>query len=144
MDFRQRLAAERPLWAVELRPPRRGVAAAVEPWIDMYHAVRRLIGSDTLVLTTDDAIGDRDEENLRHLSANLGPDTDLSRVVPFLTTKHPLDHCLRFPERALDSGHRASVIVGGDQHDGIARCVPHASDLRGLLKEHHPGLALGG
>jgi 5,10-methylenetetrahydrofolate reductase len=143
----ERLRQDVPLWAVELRPPRRAAGAAregVESWIDLYHAIRRLTATDTLVFTTDNATGAREEENLRHLHANLGPDADLSRVVPFLTVKHPLEYCLRFPERANLAGHRAVVVLGGDTHDGVPRCVPHASELRRRLRERYPSLALGG
>src|SRR5438552_657404 len=80
-----RLRDDRPLVAAELRPPRHATdgGRGVEPWIDMYHAVRRLAGQDTLIFTTDSATGTREEESLRHLQANLGADADLSRVVPF-------------------------------------------------------------
>jgi hypothetical protein len=145
LDLVDRLRAPRRLFAVELRPPRRGSRGnELERWIDLYHAVRRLTADDCLVLTTDSAVGEREEESLRHLQANLGPDADLSRVLPFLTVKHPLDYCLRFPERALAAGHRGLVVLGGDQADGVPRCVAHAAELRRELRRRLPGLALGG
>src|SRR5436190_17855274 len=98
-DLTARLASETTLFAAELRPPRRG-GAGVEAWIDLHHAVRRLLQDDVLVFTTDNATGAAEEEGLRHLRANLGSEVDLSRAIPFLTVKHPLEYCLRFPERA--------------------------------------------
>ncbi len=142
-ELASRLQSAATLFAAELRPPRRE-AAGVEAWIDLHHAVRRLLADDVLLFTTDNAIGAAEEEGLRHLRANLGSGADLSRAIPFLTVKHPLEYCLRFPERAEGSGHRGIVVVGGDRHDGVARCVPHASDLRRLLRARVPGLALGG
>jgi 5,10-methylenetetrahydrofolate reductase len=145
LDLVKRLQDDDPVWAIELRPPRRkGKQGGLEPWIDLYHAVRRLTVQNNLVLTTDNALGDSEEENLRHLAANLGEDADLSRVVPFLTAKHSLEYCLRFPERAHMAGHRALVVLGGDKHDGVRRCVPHAAELRELLRQRQPGMALGG
>ena len=40
----ERLRADRPLVAVELRPPRTGLSRAksMDTWIDMYHSIRRL------------------------------------------------------------------------------------------------------
>ena len=142
-----RIQEKRPLATVELRPPRRASGSSgggVEPWIDLYHAVRRLAALDTLIFTTDNAVGTHEEESIRHLSANVGTDADLSRVIPFLTTKHPLEYCLRFSERAIEAGHRAVVVLGGDQHDGVQRCFPHAVELRQRLRERYPSLALGG
>lgn len=144
-DLVARLHAPEPLYSIELRPPRRdplGVKSR-EHWIDLYHALRRLTVEDTLVFTTDGAIGASEEESLRHLQANLGDDADTSRVIPFLTTKHPLAYCLRFAERAWAAGHRALVVLGGDSA-GAARCVPHAVDLRRQIRARMPHLALGG
>jgi len=140
----ERLRAREPLWAIELRPPRRTAGSGLEPWIDMYHAVRRLTRDDQLVFITDNALGQSEEESLRHLHANLGADADLSRVVPFLTTKHTLEYCTRFTERAELAGHRAAIVLGGDRHDAVPRCLPHAADLRRVLRARQPGLALGG
>jgi hypothetical protein len=36
------------------------------------------------------------------------------------------------------------VVLGGDRHDGIPRCLPHAWELRARLREHLPGGLLGG
>src|SRR6188474_2433899 len=90
----RRLREDRPLVAVELRPPRSGMsyAESVDAWIDMYHAIRRLARHDTLIFLTDNAVGQAEEENLAHLTGNLAGDVPLARVVPFLTCKHPLDY----------------------------------------------------
>ena len=63
--------------AVELRPPRSGLDAtrSMDVWIDMHHALRRLAGQGTFILLTDDAVGDREEESLAHLAANLGAES---------------------------------------------------------------------
>jgi len=146
MSFLERLRESRPLLAVELRPPRRDVSSrdSLESWIDTYHAVRGLLDRDTLVLLTDSAIGQREEESLLHLTSNLGTDADPSRIAPILTCKHALDYCLRFPQRAAELGHRALVVLGGDQHDGVPRCVEHAYELRQIIHRRSPALALGG
>jgi hypothetical protein len=131
---------------VELRPPRRGVPTqdTMDSWIDMNHTVRGLVERDIQVFLTDNAVGQSEEESLFHLMANLGADADPSRVIPMLTCKHALDYCLRFPVRASQQGHRALVVLGGDRHDGIDRCVEHAYQLRAIIRRQQPSLALGG
>ncbi len=66
------------------------------------------------------------------------------RIVPFLTTKHPLDYCLSYAERAHQSGFPALVVLGGDKSVGAPRSVEHAWQLRELLRERDHALALGG
>lgn len=146
MGFLERVREERPLLAAELRPPRRDVSpqASLESWIDTYHGVRRLLDRDTVVLLTDSAVGQHEEESLVHLTSNLGPDADPSRIAPILTCKHALEYCLNFPVRASERGHRALVVLGGDRHDGVARCVEHAYELRQVIRRRVPALALGG
>lgn len=146
MSFLDRLRDPRPLIAVELRPPRRdaSTAASMDAWIDTYHGVRRLMDRDCLVLLTDSAVGKSEEESLLHLMDNLGPDADPARIAPILTCKHPLDYCTRFPLRAAEHGHRALVVLGGDRHDGVPRCVEHAYLLRQIVRGRHPALTLGG
>jgi len=146
MDFLGRLSDPRPLIGVELRPPRRTVSAqqGLESWIDTNHAVRRLLEQDTLVFLTDSAVGQHEEESLLHLLANLGADADVSRIAPILTLKHKLDYCTRFPQRAFDQGHRALVVLGGDRHDNVPRCVDHAYILRQIIRARQPTLSLGG
>jgi len=132
--------------SVELRPPQAGLqgARSMDDWIDTYHAIRRLTVAGRPVFITDNAVGRLEEENLRHLVANLGTDAERSRIVPFLTAKHPLDYCLRYAERAQDHGFRTLVVLGGDRHDGLARCVEHASELRRRIRSRVPDLTLGG
>lgn len=142
----RRLHEPAPLVAVELRPPRLGMDAArsMSVWIDMHHAVQRLARQDTFILLTDDAAGDREEESLAHLAANLGGSADLGAVVPFLTCKHPVEYCRMFARRASGLGVAAVAVVGGDHSVGPERCVPHGKDLRRVLRDDQPGLPLGG
>src|SRR6476620_3487406 len=95
--------------AAELRPPRAELAAAegMDAWIDTYHAVTRLTRQGTFVFLTDSAVGAAEEDNLRHLVTNLGDDAPRSHVVPFLTTKHTLEYCLSYAERASQRGFPA-------------------------------------
>ena len=134
------------VFAAELRPPRAELAASEgrDAWIDTYHAVRRLSRSGTYVFLTDNAVGTPEEDNLRHLVANLGSDVPRDHVVPFLTCKHPLGYCLSYAERARQHGFPALVVLGGDQSVGIPRCVGHAWELRRLIREHEASLVLGG
>jgi len=116
----------------------------MEAWIDMRHAVRRLAGRGRYVFLTDNAVGEGEEENLGHLEANLGGEVNFSRLVPFLTCKHPLDYCVLYAERAASRGFDALTVVGGDSTEDTPRCVPHAYLLREKLRRRVPGLALGG
>lgn len=145
-DILARLRATGPMVGVELRPPRLGLDAArgMDVWIDMYHSVRRLGRDGTLVLLTDDAAGDPEEESLAHLAANLGGAADLETVVPFLTCKHPLEYCRLFAQRAVGLGVAGVAVVGGDHSLGPERCVPHGKDLRAILRRAQPGFPLGG
>jgi 5,10-methylenetetrahydrofolate reductase len=132
--------------AAELRPPRAelGTAAGMDAWIDTYHAIRALVRRDLFVCLTDSAVGSHEEDNLRHLVANLGPDVDRSRIVPFLTSKHTLEYCLSYAERARQHGFPSLVILGGDKTVGAPRCVEHAWQLRQAIREKHADLRLGG
>jgi hypothetical protein len=85
-----------------------------------------------------------EEDNLRHLIVNLGDDAPLDRVVPFLTSKHPLDYCLAYADRASQHGFESLVVLGGDQRVGVPRSVEHAWQLRRRIRERTAGLALGG
>jgi 5,10-methylenetetrahydrofolate reductase len=135
-----------PVIAAELRPPRAELesAASIDAWIDTYHAVRGLARAGTFVFLTDSAVGLREEDNLRHLVANIGSDLPRSRLVPFLTCKHPLDFCLAYADRAHHHGFEALVVLGGDKSVGPPRCVTHAWQLREEIRRHQPDLALGG
>jgi hypothetical protein len=113
-------------------------------WIDTYHAVRGLTRQGTFVFLTDNAVGAHEEDNLRHLITNLGLDVPRQRIVPFLTSKHPLDYCLSYAERAHQHGFPALVVLGGDKAVGPPRSVEHAWQLRRLLRERDETLSLGG
>lgn len=134
------------LVAVELRPPRAELesGAGMDAWIDLHHSVRALARQDIRVMLTDSAVGAQEENNLRHLVANLGDAVPRSRIVPFLTTKHSLEYCLSYADQAVEHGFPALVILGGDKHVGRPRIVEHAWQLRALLRARHPQLQLGG
>jgi len=142
----QRLRQERPLVAVELRPPRTGLSSAesMELWIDMYHSIQRLARHDTMIFLTDNAVGLSEEENLAHLTANLAGDVDPRLIVPFLTSKHSIEYCQMHASRAASHGFEALTVLGGDHTAGPPRCVPHARELRSLIRQRVPGLDLGG
>jgi hypothetical protein len=132
--------------AAELRPPRAELASAdgMDAWIDTYHAVRTLTSRGTFVFLTDSAVGVPEEDNLRHLIVNLGEDAPLDRVVPFLTSKHPLDYCLSYADRATQHGFDSLVVLGGDRRVGVPRSVEHAWQLRTQIRARNPQLKLGG
>lgn len=141
-----RLREKGPLVTVELRPPASdlGYAGGVDAWIDVHHSITRLAKQDVFVFLTDDAVGEREEENLGHLASNLGQDVPFSQVVPFLTSKHELEYCLKYSERAVALGFRALTVLGGDKEVGLPRCFPHAYQLRQRIRQHLPRLLLGG
>ncbi|HEU5305379.1 MAG TPA: hypothetical protein VFU40_12095 [Gemmatimonadales bacterium] len=142
----QRLREQRPLAAVELRPPRTGLSRdeTMEVWIDMYHSIQRLARRDTLIFLTDNAVGLSEEENLAHLTSNLAGDVAPARIVPFLTSKHSIEYCLMHAARTASHGFEALTVLGGDHTAGPPRCVPHARELRRLIRRRVPGLDLGG
>jgi hypothetical protein len=146
LDLVSALRSGSPVVGAELRPPRAELAAreGMDAWIDTYHAIRGLTRGGTFVFLTDSAVGTAEEDNLRHLVANLGNDVPRESVVPFLTTKHALDYCLSYAERAHQSGFPALVILGGDKTVGTPRCVEHAWKLRQLIRARDASLALGG
>src|SRR3954470_24325143 len=146
MSLLEALTSEKRLINVEMCPPRMDLPMeeSVEAWIDRNHLMRKITALKRYVFMTDGAIGRREEPNLRHITINLGPDADRSRIVPILTTKHSLDYCLEFAERSYGLGFTSLVVLGGDQSDGMPRCVKHAYELRMLIREKVPGLALGG
>ena len=82
------------------------------------------------VFLTDSAVGTQEENNLRHLIANLGRELPHELVVPFLTSKHSLEFCLSYAEQAWQHGFSSLVVLGGDKTVGRPRCVEHAWDLR--------------
>ena len=146
MDLLSALRAGPSVFAAELRPPRAELATAegMDAWIDTYHAVRRLTRQGTFVFLTDSAVGAAEEDNLRHLVTNLGLDVPRDRIVPFLTTKHALEYCLSYADRAHQSGFPALVVLGGDKAVGTPRSVEHAWQLRQMLRARDQALALGG
>jgi hypothetical protein len=144
--FLDELRSSASIVSVELRPPRAELdsAAGMDAWIDTHHAVRGLVRANTFVFLTDSAVGAREENNLRHLVSNLGADSGRGHVIPFLTSKHTLQFCLSYAERAWQEGFLSLVVLGGDKMVGEPRCVEHAWQLRQELRRHVPKLALGG
>jgi hypothetical protein len=141
-----RLRGETAVLAAELRPPRAGLDAleGMDAWIDTYHAIRRLGRQQVPVFLTDSAVGTQEENNLRHLIANLGRELPHEMVVPFLTSKHSLEFCLSYASQARQRGFTTLVVLGGDKTVGRPRCVEHAWDLRREIRRHEPDLVLGG
>lgn len=142
----RRLRSPEPLVSVELRPPSARLVGSesMDAWIDLHHAIERLVRWDTWVFLTDRAVGSAEEENLEHAAASLIGDVDPARVVPFLTCKHSLEYCLLYAERAAARGLEALTVLGGDRSVGPPRCLPHAYQLRQRIRERVPGLTLGG
>ena len=132
--------------SVELRPPRAELESAegMVAWIDTYHAIRSLTRHDVRVMVTDSAVGAQEENNLRHLVANLGDAVGRHKVIPFLTTKHSLEFCLAYADQVVHNGFPSLVVLGGDKHIGRPRSLEHAWQLRKLIRERHPDLELGG
>jgi hypothetical protein len=95
-------------------------------------------------MITDSAVGAQEENNLRHLVANLGAPVARANVVPFLTCKHSLEFCQGYADQAAHHGFDSIVVLGGDKHLGRPRCVEHAWQLRRLIRARHPELELGG
>ncbi len=146
MSLLNALKAEKRLINVEMCPPRMDLPMeeSVEAWIDSNHLMRKIAALRRFVFMTDGAIGRREEPNLRHVTINLGNEVDRSRIVPILTTKHSLEYCLGFAERAYALGFNSMVVLGGDKSDGAPRCVEHAYELRRLIRQKIPGMTLGG
>jgi 5,10-methylenetetrahydrofolate reductase len=141
-----RLRGETPVLTAELRPPRAELDAieGMDAWIDTYHAIRRLSRQQVPVFLTDSAVGTQEENNLRHLIANLGRELPRDMVIPFLTSKHSLNFCLSYATQARQHGFRSLVVLGGDKTVGHPRCVEHAWDLRQQIRNLEPDLMLGG
>jgi 5,10-methylenetetrahydrofolate reductase len=146
VDFLASLQSGSSVFAAELRPPRAELASGegMDAWIDTYHAVTRLTRQGTFVFLTDSAVGAQEEDNLRHLTTNLGRDVPRERIVPFLTSKHSREFCFSYAERAHQHGFPALVVLGGDKSVGAPRCVEHAWQLRRMLRERDHGITLGG
>lgn len=116
----------------------------MDAWIDTYHAIRSLVRHDVRVMVTDSAVGAQEENNLRHLVANLGDAVGRHLVIPFLTTKHSLEFCLQYADQAVHNGFPSLVVLGGDKQVGRPRSLEHAWQLRRLIRARHPQLELGG
>ena len=146
MSLADALASSSPVIAAELRPPRAELALreGMDAWIDTYHAVRSLTRKGIYVFLTDSAVGLQEEDNLRHLVANLGGDVPREKVVPFLTSKHRLEYCLSYAGRAWQHEFQSLVVLGGDKSVGPPRSVEHAWQLRQAIRKHEPRLSLGG
>lgn len=132
--------------SVELRPPRAelGSTEGIDAWIDLYHSIRSLTRQDVRVMLTDSAVGAQEENNLRHLVANLGEAVPRARVIPFLTSKHSMEFCLAYADQTVEHGFPSLVVLGGDKHVGRPRIVEHAWQLRQAIRARHPELELGG
>ena len=131
---------------IEWCPPQLDMSLekSLDAWIDSNHFLRKITTLDRFVFMTDGSTGRREEQNLRHVIANLGDEVEPLQIVPILTAKHSLDYCLEFAERAYELGFRSLVVLGGDRFDGVPRCVEHAYMLRKMIRERVPGLTLGG
>src|SRR5262249_54795474 len=91
--------SKRFLLNVEMCPPRMDLPLeqSVDAWIDSNQLMRKITSLGRFVFMTDGAIGRREEPNLRHVTINLGSEADRSRIVPILTTKHPLNTVSNLP-----------------------------------------------
>jgi len=135
-DLVHALSADPYVFATEIRPPRAELLGheGMDAWIDTYQAARRLTREGTYVFLTDSAVGTPEEDNIRLLVANLGPNAPRSRAVPFLTSKHPLEYCLSYADRARQQQFPVLVVLGGDRTIGPPRCVEHAWRLRSAIR----------
>jgi hypothetical protein len=95
-------------------------------------------------MVTDSAVGAQEENNLRHLVANLGDTVPRDRIIPFLTSKHSVEFCLSYADQVLQHGFPSLVVLGGDKHIGRPRSVEHAWQLREMIRKRLPELELGG
>jgi len=143
--FLDALHSPGPTLSVELRPPPASLMgeASVDAWIDLNQSVRGLLRDGRFVLFTDDAVGEREEESLQHLTANLGAGADLSGVVPFLTCKHSSEYSTLFARRASAHGLGAITVTGGDWSPTQPRRFERSRDLRRWIRERVPDLPLG-
>lgn len=135
-----------PFVSVEVRPPKAdlGPEVGMSEWIDLHHALGRLSRGGRFVFLTDNAVGAEEEESLAHVGANVGETVDLRHIVPILTCKHSFEYCRMFASRAASDGFQSLTVLGGDKSVGRPRCVPHGRDLREIIRQRHPALALGG
>src|SRR4029079_17465561 len=92
--------------------------------------VRSLTRSGVYVFLTDSAVGLQEEDNLRHLVANLGGDVPRERVVPFLTSKHRLEYCLSYAGRAWQHDFQSLVVLGGDKRGGAPPALACCAEVK--------------
>lgn len=146
MSFLHDLRTRDSVISVELRPPRAELeaSAGIDAWIDLHHSIRALARHDVRVMLTDSAVGAQEENNLRHLVANLGESVPRERIIPFLTSKHSMEYCLAYADQTVQHGFPTLVVLGGDKHIGRPRIVEHAWQLRKAIRERHRELELGG
>lgn len=146
MSFLQDLRTRDSVISVELRPPRAELeaSAGIDAWIDLHHSIRTLARHDVRVMLTDSAVGAQEENNLRHLVANLGESVPRQRIIPFLTSKHSMEFCLAYADQTVQHGFPSLVVLGGDKHIGRPRIVEHAWQLREAIRARHRDLELGG
>ena len=96
----------------------------MDAWIDTYHAVRRLTREGTYRVPHRQRRRrgrGRQSSAPRHQSR---ADVPRERIVPFLTSKHTLEYCLSYAERAHQNGFPALVVLGGDKtrrHAAVGR-----------------------
>ena len=91
-------------------------------------------------------MGQREEDNLRHLVTNLGDDAPRTRVVPF---PHGETHAETIvwttPTAPSATDSARSWCLGGDErawdHPAVS---PARQRLRGLIRRRQPTLELGG
>jgi len=142
----EELRRAEPLVAVEMRPPKAHLDpdSGMAAWIDLHHGLGHLARRGRFVFLTDNAVGADEEESLVHVGANVAESVDLRRIVPILTCKHSLEYCTMFASRAASDGFETLTVLGGDKSVGRPRCVAHGRDLRGIIRDRIPGLALGG
>src|SRR5438128_6445234 len=103
--------SKRLLLNIEMCPPRMDLPLeqSMEAWIDSNQLMRKITSLGRFVFMTDGAIGRREEPNLRHVTVNLGPEADRSRIIPILTTKHSLEYCMVFAKRSYNLGLNSKV-----------------------------------
>src|SRR5437667_10036225 len=117
--------SKRLLLNIEMCPPRMDLPLeqSVDAWIDSNRLMRKLTSLGRFVFMTDGAIGRREEPNLRHVTINLGPESDRSQIIPILTTKHSLEYCLEFAQRSYMLGFTSLVVLGGDKSSDPTPCL---------------------
>ena len=108
-------------------------------------AIRSLARQNVRVMITDSAVGAQEENNLRHLVANLGPELARAHVVPFLTSKHSLEFCLGYADQTAHHGFSVRRRARRRQARGPAAVRRNMRGSCGsTCVQRHPDLELGG